>query len=31
MLETSPALFIAQAIDAEDIAYRWQWQLGRPT
>lgn len=26
---TQQALFIAQAIDAEDIAYRWQWQLGR--
>lgn len=26
---TQQALFIAQAIDAKDIAYRWQWQLGR--
>ncbi len=26
---TQQALFIAQAIDAPDIAYRWQWQLGR--
>ena len=26
---TQQALFIAQAIDAEDVAYRWQWQLGR--
>lgn len=26
---TQQALFIAQAIDASDIAYRWQWQLGR--
>ncbi len=26
---TQQALFMAQAIDAKDIAYRWQWQLGR--
>jgi CHAT domain-containing protein len=26
---TEKALFIAQAIDASDIAYLWQWQLGR--
>jgi len=26
---TQQALLIAQAIDAKDIAYRWQWQLGR--
>ncbi|MBW4687823.1 MAG: CHAT domain-containing protein [Komarekiella atlantica HA4396-MV6] len=26
---TQQALFIAQAIDAKDISYRWQWQLGR--
>ena len=26
---TQQALFLAQAIDASDIAYRWQWQLGR--
>jgi CHAT domain-containing protein len=26
---TQQALFIAQAIDATDIVYRWQWQLGR--
>ena len=26
---TQQALFIAQAIDASDIAYQWQWQLGR--
>lgn len=26
---TQQALFIAQAIDAKEIAYRWQWQLGR--
>jgi CHAT domain-containing protein len=26
---TQEALLIAQAIDADDIAYQWQWQLGR--
>ncbi|MEC4894341.1 MAG: CHAT domain-containing protein [Oscillatoria sp. PMC 1051.18] len=26
---TEKALLIAQAINAPDIAYRWQWQLGR--
>lgn len=26
---TQQALFIAQKIDASDIAYRWEWQLGR--
>jgi CHAT domain-containing protein len=26
---TQQALFMAQAIDAKDLAYRWQWQLGR--
>ena len=26
---TQQALFIAQSIDAPDIAYQWQWQLGR--
>ncbi len=26
---TQEALFLAQSIDATDIAYRWQWQLGR--
>lgn len=26
---TGQALFMAAAIDAKDIAYRWQWQLGR--
>ncbi|MDJ0735799.1 MAG: CHAT domain-containing protein [Nostocaceae cyanobacterium] len=26
---TQQALFIAQEINASDIAYRWQWQLGR--
>lgn len=26
---TQQALFIAQTIDAKDIAYRWEWQLGR--
>jgi CHAT domain-containing protein len=26
---TEQALLIAQAINAPDIAYRWQWQLGR--
>ncbi|HCF28539.1 MAG TPA: hypothetical protein DEV81_15365 [Cyanobacteria bacterium UBA11049] len=26
---TQQALFITQTIDATDIAYRWQWQLGR--
>ncbi len=26
---TQQALFMASAIDAKDIAYRWQWQLGR--
>lgn len=26
---TEQALFMAAAIDAKDIAYRWQWQLGR--
>ncbi|PZO44604.1 MAG: hypothetical protein DCF19_02335 [Pseudanabaena frigida] len=26
---TQQALFIAQSIDAIDIAYRWRWQLGR--
>ena len=26
---TQQALFIAQTIDARDIAYRWEWQLGR--
>ncbi|GAA6616432.1 CHAT domain-containing protein [Scytonema sp. NUACC26] len=26
---TQQALLIAQAVDAKDIAYRWQWQLGR--
>ncbi len=26
---TQKALFIAQKIDASDIAYLWQWQLGR--
>ena len=26
---TQQALLITQAIDAKDIAYRWQWQLGR--
>jgi CHAT domain-containing protein len=26
---TEQALILAQAIDAADIAYRWQWQLGR--
>jgi len=26
---TQQALFVAQAIDAPDVAYRWQWQLGR--
>nr|MDZ8008959.1 CHAT domain-containing protein [Nostoc sp. DedSLP05]MDZ8102339.1 CHAT domain-containing protein [Nostoc sp. DedSLP01] len=26
---TQQALLMAQAIDAKDIAYRWQWQLGR--
>jgi CHAT domain-containing protein len=26
---TQQALFIAQTIDAKDIAYRWQWQMGR--
>ncbi|MCA1991999.1 MAG: CHAT domain-containing protein [Coleofasciculus sp. S288] len=26
---TEQALVIAQAINASDIAYRWQWQLGR--
>lgn len=26
---TQQALLVAQAIDASDIAYQWQWQLGR--
>ncbi len=26
---TQQAMLIAQAIDAKDIAYQWQWQLGR--
>jgi len=26
---TQQALFIAQSIDAPEITYRWQWQLGR--
>jgi CHAT domain-containing protein len=26
---TEKALFIAQSINASDIAYQWQWQLGR--
>jgi CHAT domain-containing protein len=26
---TQQALLLAQSIDAKDIAYRWQWQLGR--
>lgn len=26
---TQQALIIAQSINADDIAYRWQWQLGR--
>ena len=26
---TQEALFVAQSISAEDITYRWQWQLGR--
>lgn len=26
---TQQALLMAEAIDAKDIAYRWQWQLGR--
>ena len=26
---TQQALLIASAIDAKDIAYRWQWQMGR--
>ncbi|AFY89177.1 Tetratricopeptide TPR_1 repeat-containing protein [Chroococcidiopsis thermalis PCC 7203] len=26
---TQQALFLAQTIDARDIAYRWEWQLGR--
>ena len=26
---TNQALLLAQTIDAPDIAYRWQWQLGR--
>ncbi len=26
---TKQALFLAQAINAPDITYRWQWQLGR--
>ena len=26
---TQEALYLAQAINAPDIAYRWQWQLGR--
>lgn len=26
---TQQALFMASTIDAKDIAYRWQWQLGR--
>jgi CHAT domain-containing protein/tetratricopeptide (TPR) repeat protein len=26
---TQQALLMAQAIDAKDIGYRWQWQLGR--
>ncbi|GET38376.1 CHAT domain-containing protein [Microseira wollei] len=26
---TQQALLLAQAIDGSDIAYRWQWQLGR--
>ncbi|MBD0386376.1 MAG: CHAT domain-containing protein [Nostoc sp. C3-bin3] len=26
---TEKALFIAQSIDASDIAYQWEWQLGR--
>lgn len=26
---TEQALFIAQSINASEIAYRWQWQLGR--
>lgn len=26
---TKPALLLAQAINAPDIAYQWQWQLGR--
>ncbi|MCC5614772.1 CHAT domain-containing protein [Nostoc sp. CHAB 5836] len=26
---TEQALLMAQAMDAKDIAYRWQWQLGR--
>jgi CHAT domain-containing protein len=26
---TQQALLVAQDIDAKDIAYRWQWQLGR--
>lgn len=26
---TQQALFIAQKIDASEIAYRWEWQLGR--
>jgi len=26
---TQQALLMAQTIDAKDIAYRWQWQLGR--
>jgi hypothetical protein len=26
---TQQALILAQAINAPDIGYRWQWQLGR--
>jgi tetratricopeptide (TPR) repeat protein len=26
---TQQALIVASAIDAKDIAYRWQWQMGR--
>ncbi|HBB35933.1 MAG TPA: hypothetical protein DDZ80_03215 [Cyanobacteria bacterium UBA8803] len=26
---TEQALYLAQAIEASDVAYRWQWQLGR--
>ncbi len=29
LLMTQQALFLAQTIAAQDIAYRWQWQLGR--
>ncbi len=29
LILTQQALLIAQAIDAPDIAYNWQWQLGR--